>query len=202
MGKNMLLAWLSMLAICGFVSCSDDDKPDVPGAKVVSITKEDFQQKVVGRTWKIIETTFVKGDGTVAADDIYFLVGGGLNKGFLFMPDEFRHYYETVGMHWPDGPSYYITDSYSFDQSTGWVTLGRENALWSLDDKADKLFYIESVTDDRLTVRVYYGWEEMPGNFSPEAVNPQDSYRRDVYIPLTAAEEAEYGETFKPWTRH
>ena len=68
----MLLAGLSMLAICGFVSCSDDDKPDVPGAKVVSITKEDFQQKVVGRTWKIIETTFVKGDGTVAADDIYF----------------------------------------------------------------------------------------------------------------------------------
>ncbi len=55
-----------------FISCSDDDKPDVPGAKVVSITKEDFQQKVVGRTWKIIETTFVKCDGTVAADDIYF----------------------------------------------------------------------------------------------------------------------------------
>lgn len=70
-----------------FISCSDDDKPDVPvgdtADRIGVVSKADFDKYVVGKYWKISERAFFDSDGMATDERLSGTFGGTVAQYFL-----------------------------------------------------------------------------------------------------------------------
>ena len=108
-----------------FISCSDDDKPDVPvgdtADRIGVVSKADFDKYVVGKYWKISERAFFDSDGMATDERLSGTFGGTVAQYFSDV-NIYSDYFDAgpVAEKPIQGQYYYIKDNpFSYDEKTG-----------------------------------------------------------------------------------
>ncbi len=179
-----------------FISCSDDDKPDVPvgdtADRIGVVSKADFDKYVVGKYWKISERAFFDSDGMATDERLSGTFGGTVAQYFSDV-NIYSDYFDAgpVAEKPIQGQYYYIKDNpFSYDEKTGDVIVQTTGSVGNYF-----LFYVEYADEGKLVALSNFGWMAGSGE------TPNKSYVRATYVPMTDAEVAELESKFVAWPK-
>ena len=144
-----------LLAAMTFVACNDDEL--IPyvfdyGAQLgedrefnlekgmQTITSEEFQNIVVGKAWKCLESHYIMGDGSVQEDDYYSKTEGGGPYHFFFEKENITEILWTDAIE-GGGPTE-LSYPYKYDEESNKVHTYPRLTLLSFDSESAQLIMI------------------------------------------------------------
>lgn len=189
--SEMKYKYLMYLLLAVLLGACSDDEPETPVSEYPS--KSELLEMLEGKTWQMKECAYFDSEGN---EFLYssLIPGTGTTVGLLFSASDCRVAYSGV-VGWPSRRG---TCSWNYDEQKGIIFFP------PVSDSSDE-WYIESVSEDELIVRSWYGilpvgyfnyyhsLDLLP-NYGEEM--DEGSYERVVYRPVAVDAEAAFWEKY------